>query len=221
MSWSMTEILSTASPLARLVLALLVGMSVAAVAVAVEKVRRLGAAERATERLRASRAPDDATADVACPAGRLLRALDGLAAVSAADRREVHERTVRRELLTAAAELRRGLGVLATVGATAPFVGLFGTVVGIIDAFREIGAGGGGVGGVSSGLAEALVATAAGIFVAVPAVWLYNYLSQRIGRLLMATEAFGEELALAVLTRTEPGASPRPDVRAKEAEPWR
>ena len=76
--------------------------------------------------------------------------------------------------------LRRGLGPLATIGSTAPFVGLFGTVVGIINAFAEIGRTGvGGMETVSAGIAEALVATALGIVVAVPAVVLFNYFSVR------------------------------------------
>ena len=72
--------------------------------------------------------------------------------------------------------LKRGLGVLATIGSTAPFVGLFGTVVGIINAFRSIAAtGSGGMSVVSGGIAEALVSTALGIFVAIPAVVAFNH----------------------------------------------
>ena len=71
--------------------------------------------------------------------------------------------------------LKKGLGVLATIGSTAPFVGLFGTVVGIINAFRSIAAtGSGGMSVVSGGIAEALVSTALGIFVAIPAVVAFN-----------------------------------------------
>ncbi|HZM69581.1 MAG TPA: MotA/TolQ/ExbB proton channel family protein, partial [Candidatus Cryosericum sp.] len=66
-------------------------------------------------------------------------------------------------------QLKKGLGFLATIGSTAPFIGLFGTVVGIINAFRGIAAtGSGGMAAVSGGIAEALVATALGIFVAIP-----------------------------------------------------
>jgi biopolymer transport protein ExbB/biopolymer transport protein TolQ len=73
-------------------------------------------------------------------------------------------------------EMRRGLGTLATIGSTAPFIGLFGTVVGIINAFRGIAAtGSGGMAAVSGGIAEALVATALGIFVAIPAVVAFNH----------------------------------------------
>ena len=73
-------------------------------------------------------------------------------------------------------QLKRGLGFLATIGSTAPFIGLFGTVVGIINAFRSIAsAGAGGMAVVSGGMAEALVSTGLGIFVAIPAVVAYNH----------------------------------------------
>lgn len=72
-------------------------------------------------------------------------------------------------------QLKRGLGFMATIGSTAPFVGLFGTVVGIINAFQSIAAAGsGGMAVVSGGIAEALVSTALGIFVAIPAVVAFN-----------------------------------------------
>ena len=80
------------------------------------------------------------------------------------------------------AELKRGLSSLATIGSTAPFVGLFGTVVGIINAFKGISAAGGGTGlaAVAGGISEALVTTALGLFVAVPAVWAYNYFTNHV-----------------------------------------
>jgi biopolymer transport protein ExbB/biopolymer transport protein TolQ len=78
-------------------------------------------------------------------------------------------------------ELKRGLGFLATIGSTAPFIGLFGTVVGIINAFRGIAAtGSGGMAAVSGGIAEALVATGLGIFVAIPAVVAFNHFTGKI-----------------------------------------
>jgi biopolymer transport protein ExbB len=86
-----------------------------------------------------------------------------------------------------AAELRRGLNVLATVGSIAPFVGLLGTVVGIIGAFQGIGStGSGGISAVSTGIAEALVETAFGLMVAIPAVILFNYLNARIASIELA-----------------------------------
>jgi len=93
----------------------------------------------------------------------------------AATSRELVEDALERSKTDALIEMRRGLGALATIGSTAPFIGLFGTVVGIINAFRGIAAtGSGGMAAVSGGIAEALVATALGIFVAIPAVVAFN-----------------------------------------------
>ena len=79
------------------------------------------------------------------------------------------------------AELKRGVSTLATIGSTAPFVGLFGTVVGIINAFRGISSEKStGLGAVAGGISEALVTTAVGLFVAIPAVWVFNYFTGRI-----------------------------------------
>jgi biopolymer transport protein ExbB/TolQ len=78
-------------------------------------------------------------------------------------------------------KLKGGLGLLATIGSTAPFIGLFGTVVGIINAFRGIAAtGSGGMSVVSGGMAEALVSTALGIFVAIPAVVAFNHFTGKV-----------------------------------------
>ena len=93
--------------------------------------------------------------------------------------------TVRRAIQRASAltanDLKKGVAALATIGSTAPFVGLLGTVVGVINAFQGIGAAGSaGIGAVSVGISEALVETALGLVVAIPAVWFYNYLTGRI-----------------------------------------
>ena len=93
--------------------------------------------------------------------------------------------TVRRAIQRASAltanDLKKGISALATIGSTAPFVGLLGTVVGVINAFVGIAStGSGGIAGVSAGIAEALVETALGLFVAIPAVWFYNYLTSRL-----------------------------------------
>ncbi|OYW05319.1 MAG: hypothetical protein B7Z61_06660 [Acidobacteria bacterium 37-71-11] len=96
---------------------------------------------------------------------------------------EAARRAIERATLMTTADLKRGLGGLATIGATAPFIGLFGTVVGIINAFRGMAiTGSGGLGAVSAGIAEALVTTAMGLFVAIPAVWLYNYFLNQVER---------------------------------------
>ena len=94
---------------------------------------------------------------------------------------EASKRGLERSVAITHAELKRGLGGLATIGATAPFVGLFGTVVGIINAFKGIHAEKAtGLTAVAGGIAEALVTTAFGLFVAVPAVWAYNYFTGKI-----------------------------------------
>ena len=94
------------------------------------------------------------------------------------------ERAVEREMLMTIVQLKRGLGVLATVGATAPFVGLLGTTMGIVNAFTGMAASGsGGLSAISAGVAEALITTAFGLLVAIPAVWAYNYFQTKIDNL--------------------------------------
>ncbi|HXO19144.1 MAG TPA: MotA/TolQ/ExbB proton channel family protein [Thermoanaerobaculia bacterium] len=93
-------------------------------------------------------------------------------------------RAIERATLLTSAEFRRGIGSLATIATTAPFIGLFGTVIGIINAFRGMAAtGSGGIGSVSAGIAEALVTTAIGLFVAIPAAWMFNIFTNRLERL--------------------------------------
>jgi biopolymer transport protein ExbB/biopolymer transport protein TolQ len=105
----------------------------------------------------------------------------GGVALSREDMMDTVRRAIQRASALTASDLKRGVASLATIGATAPFVGLLGTVVGIITAFQGIAAtGSGGIGAVSAGIAEALVETALGLIVAIPAVWLYNYFSGRI-----------------------------------------
>jgi len=78
-------------------------------------------------------------------------------------------------------ELKRGLSILATIATSAPFIGLFGTISGIINAFRGMAlTGSGGIGAVAGGIAEALITTAFGIAVAIIALWCYNLLNSRI-----------------------------------------
>ena len=94
---------------------------------------------------------------------------------------ELVQSVIRDSISETLIQLKWGLGFLATIGSTAPFIGLFGTVVGIINAFRSIAAtGSGGMSVVSGGIAEALVSTALGIFVAIPAVVAFNHFSGKI-----------------------------------------
>jgi len=98
------------------------------------------------------------------------------------------KRGLERSVAIVHAELKRGLSGLATIGSTAPFVGLFGTVIGIINAFKGISQEKAtGLAAVAGGIAEALVTTAIGLFVAVPAVWAFNYFTNKV-------EAFDVEM---------------------------
>jgi biopolymer transport protein ExbB/TolQ len=90
-------------------------------------------------------------------------------------------RSIQRATALTQSDLKKGVNSLATIGTTAPFVGLLGTVVGVINAFSGIAAtGSGGIGAVSAGISEALVETALGLVVAIPAVWFFNYLTGRL-----------------------------------------
>ena len=94
------------------------------------------------------------------------------------------ERAVERNMLMEITSLKRGLAVLATTGSTAPFVGLLGTTMGIVNAFTGMAAtGSGGLAAIGAGIAEALITTAFGLLVAIPAVWAYNYFTTKIDNL--------------------------------------
>ncbi len=90
-------------------------------------------------------------------------------------------RAIQRAAALTSSDLKKGMGALATIGSTAVFVGLLATTLGVINAFQGIATtGSGGLGAVSGGISEALVGTAVGLFVAIPAVWFYNYLTGNI-----------------------------------------
>jgi biopolymer transport protein ExbB/biopolymer transport protein TolQ len=94
------------------------------------------------------------------------------------------ERAVERNMLLEIVQLKRGLALLATVGSTAPFVGLLGTVFGIVNAFTGMATSQtSGIGAISAGIAEALIATGFGLIVAIPAVWFFNYFQTKIDNL--------------------------------------
>jgi biopolymer transport protein ExbB len=101
---------------------------------------------------------------------------------------EASKRALERAEAIVHAELKRGISSLATIGSSSPFVGLLGTVLGIINAFKGISTEKStGLGAVAGGISEALVTTAVGLFVAIPAVWAYNYFTNRV-------EAFDVEM---------------------------
>jgi biopolymer transport protein ExbB len=108
------------------------------------------------------------------------------------------------------AELKRGVSGLATIGSTAPFVGLFGTVVGIINAFKGISTEKStGLGAVAGGISEALVTTAIGLFVAIPAVWMFNYFTNKIEAFDVEMGNSSSELIDYFLKRSQRGAGIR------------
>ncbi|HXJ22025.1 MAG TPA: MotA/TolQ/ExbB proton channel family protein [Polyangia bacterium] len=127
------------------------------------------------------------------------RGLDRPNAASASpfDVAEIVNRAMERSKERELAGLRRGMPVLATVASSAPFVGLFGTVGGIITAFQKLAdptKGGGGIGTVSAGIAEALITTAVGLGVAILSVWFYNYFTARIDDLTIDIDETASEL---------------------------
>jgi len=183
MSLSLYDLFVTMGPFAKFIVVVLAVMSVISWANAVQKLVQIIRSERQTRKF----APE-ALSEVK----PLLR---DRATITAADINSV-ERAVEREILIVAAELKRGLGILATTGSTAPFVGLLGTVMGIVNAFTGMAASGGGgsLASVSAGIAEALITTAFGLIVAIPAVWLYNYFTTKIDFLSVEMTYTSKEL---------------------------
>ena len=209
----MLELILRASLVVQLVLLALAAASVASWAVILYKARELSRAERATEEFLEAyvERPIDAAYGVAKSSSgsplaqvfaagyRELARLDKLKNAKAGVTQEQVESVLQRLVWVQTAErhrLERGLSFLATVGSSAPFVGLFGTVLGIMNSFRDIGAAGtASLAVVAPGIAEALFATAVGLFAAIPAVIAYNYQGARLNRLLDRLEDFRLEYA--------------------------
>jgi biopolymer transport protein ExbB len=201
MSFSLVEIWHSMGIAAKLVGAVLLTMGLASLTVFIERLltlRRSRAASRefVTEVAddvhagRLERVIDEAAKYTQGHLARLMRAgittywqarnEDDVGGLSPVERTRRH---LDRYLEELGADLRRGMPVLASVGSVAPFVGLLGTVVGIITAFQGIAStGSGGLSSVSAGIAEALIETALGLAVAIPAVLAFNYLSTEIAR---------------------------------------
>ncbi len=132
------------------------------------------------------------------------------------------ESAVERERAQVGLKLRRNLWILATIGSITPFVGLFGTVAGIMRSFKDLGldveAGGtGGTAAVMTGISEALVATAVGILVAVQAMVFYNYFQARLSRVLVELRLLGDEFVELLKERPAPPApsAPPPEPAAR------
>jgi biopolymer transport protein TolQ len=192
-----TGLLGSLGAVSKVVLLLLLGFSIVSWAIIILKWRAFSKADRMDQQfmglLAKAKDLDDLCRQVrrmeASPAAVLfegvmdrvagLRGPDG---ASAADRQLV-ERTAAHLSHSQLSRLESYLPFLATTGNITPFIGLLGTVMGIIDAFREIGAQGtASIAAVAPGVSEALVATAAGLFTAIPAVIAYNYFLSRIRR---------------------------------------
>ena len=218
MNFSIAEIWAHTGWVNRFIVILLIAMSVISLTVAVQKwlrFRKMGNATKAfapqfSQALESNNIPEAlAVADqypnshVARVLGESLREvaplLDdpraaGAAIVSA-------ERSVEREQILLANDLKSGLGTLATIGSTAPFVGLLGTTLGIVNAFMGMGEGGAGLEAVSIGISEALIATAIGLIAAIPAVWMYNYFTARLDTLFAELAYAGREMIDWMMTR--------------------
>lgn len=132
---------------------------------------------------------DLAEAVTLCRSHKGLASSIVMASLMGPTNREERRRGAQRAIDRAAAVLQRGMPTLGTIASTAPFIGLFGTVVGVMRAFKDLaGAAGAGPGVVAIGISEALVCTAAGLFVAIPAVAAYNFFNSR-------TQRFTEEMS--------------------------
>jgi biopolymer transport protein ExbB/biopolymer transport protein TolQ len=199
---------------ARGVVFVLLGMSFISLTVAITKLIQIRKSSSATRKFapQFSRAVQEEQLDQAITlaeknqASHVARVLGGAlqevkpllrdrATITAADINSA-ERAVERQMLITLSEFKRGLGLLATVGSTAPFVGLLGTTMGIVNSFAAMNAGGasGGLAGIAGGISEALITTALGLLVAIPAVWFYNYFTTKIENLTVEMTYTSKEL---------------------------
>ena len=196
--------------------------SLVAVGVAIERALALWGLGEASRRLseaviRSLYRGDVQDARAACERSRTPFADLLLAAFSRHGRatQEQVQAAVERERAQVGLRLRARLWVLGTIGAVAPFVGLFGTVVGIMKAFKDMAAHpGGGFAIVSAGISEALVATAAGIVVAIEAVVLYNFFTSRVAQISLSMKIAAEEVLELLFHGRPDGAD---EARAAEA----
>jgi biopolymer transport protein TolQ len=218
----MVELILGAGPVVKAVLLLLVAVSLVSWAIIAYKSRELSAAERHTHTFldsyrehplaavydTARRYPASPVAFVFQAGYRDLNRLRRAHPNRPQLPRDEVDGLVARLLWVqtdAGHRLERGLPFLATTGSSAPFIGLFGTVIGIMDAFRDIGiSGSASLAVVAPGIAEALVATALGLFAAIPAVIGYNYASARLGRIQEQMDAFRRDFG-ELLRRTANG----------------
>ncbi len=238
MSFTPQELWNSMGLIARIVLFVLLVMSVASVYVAIERwftfyrARRQSRALAETmaqalvgQDLKAAQALTQEKTYRLSYLGHLLHG--GLRELAARFDRvglEAARRAMDRAMLVEALDLKKGTAILATVGSTAPFVGLVGTVFGIINAFAGMAeTGSGGLASVSAGIAEALVTTAVGIAVAIVGVWLFNYFNSRVeviqNDMTVSTQEFLDWGEKAVVEREENPALGAEDARTEPVAP--
>src|SRR5690606_8059656 len=184
-------------------LALLIACSLLALGVAIERMLALWNVSEATRELAGTinthlLKRDLAAARSAAERSEALTSEVFLTGLDRASRPDQLEAAVERERVQLSLTMRKNLWILGTIGATAPFVGLFGTVAGIMTSFKDLGldvqsGGTGGSAAVMEGISEALIVTAVGILVAVQAVILYNAFQARLGRLAVEIRLIVEE----------------------------
>lgn len=210
--FSITQMLKSMGPIAMGVVVILLIMSVYSIAIMVERYLTYSAAKkqsrefapRVAQALKNDRIEEAINisdkhrkshlAMVVSSGLQEFRAHEQSSDISG-DEIEASKRALQRAIAIKTAEFKRGLSGLATIGSTAPFVGLFGTVVGIINAFRGMkNAETAGIGAVAGGISEALFTTALGLLVAVPAVWLFNYFTGKVDGFIVEMDNSASEL---------------------------
>ena len=214
MNTSMMKLWEDAGMFARGIVVVLGIMSVYSMMIVIQKLIKIKKSEAGTRKFapQFSRAIQEENLDVAIALAEktkdshVARVLGGAlaevkpllrdrATITAADINSA-ERAVDRQMMITLADFKSGLGILGTVGSTAPFVGLLGTTMGIVNAFMAMSTGGasGGLAGIGSGIAEALITTAFGLIVAIPAVWAYNYFTTKVEGLAVEMTYTSKEL---------------------------
>jgi biopolymer transport protein ExbB/TolQ len=201
--FTMAEIWEHSGGIARTVIVMLVVMMLASIVVSIERAWMFHKAKEASIALVGSiveplQAGDIKASLALCNAeehsisyiATLLRA--GLKELD--ERCDEHgvanaDRALDKSLNEEVGKLKKGMTILATTGSTAPFVGLFGTTFGVINAFQGMATGGGGLAGISAGISEALITTGVGIGVAVIGVWFFNYFNFRIEKITEELES--------------------------------
>jgi biopolymer transport protein ExbB/TolQ len=218
MDWNLMGMLHSMSVTAKGVVVMLLLMSAISIGLAIERGLRYAVARNQTrsfaqqvtavlEEGKLDEAISIAVRNKKSPVARLVATgleeyRSGPAHVSNPELIDAAERGLDRSVATIHAELKRGLSGLATIGSTAPFVGLFGTVVGIMNAFRASApAKAEGIQSVASGISEGLVTTAFGLLVAVPAVWCYNYFTTKVEHFDVEMENSSMELVSYLVRR--------------------